>query len=624
MHKIFKSLTEKYYEFWLSFINLKNKTKILPIDFRDKWTKIVFYQKYYLVIVLAISMCVNIFNTLFAMIIGWVIEQADIFYFFVFLISWAISILLEFIAFYYASILEIQCTNSIQYNAFRFFLTVDPVFHTKKESGKIFAKISRAGRAYEDLFDIIFYDLAPTIINITTVVISFFFISYKLGMSAFLLLLLISLINILMVLFYAIAFENNLIKADDKVKVISVESLNQVQLIRAYFASNSIAQKAKHAIHSLMYKVGSSWLAIAAIISFTRMLYLASIGFLGVYILKSIKLGILSKTIGLTLMITYLRGTSEVIRIGRRIGKLSKAIIQIKDLFSFINNFGQQTYPVLTSEFFPKTDIKSELDQAKSLSTIKLEVKNLHFDYNNKVTIFENHNLFLEVDKNQKDKLYGIIGPSGMGKTTLISILGGQLKPVASTITVNGISIYDIDDQARQNLIAIQGQAASGLSGTLKKNLILGLPEEVYTDDYIIHILKEVGIWSIFEEKEGLITQVGEGGLTLSGGQRQRLNFASLYLRAQYYKPLLILIDEPTSSLDEVSELAITNMINKLAQESLTLVIAHRLKTLKDAVGILDFSLIYEKDIRFYQISELKEKSSYFRNLLNEPVDLVK
>ncbi len=139
----------------------------------------------------------------------------------------------------------------------------------------------------------------------------------------------------------------------------------------------------------------------------------------------------------------------------------------------------------------------------------------------------------------------------------------------------------------------------------------------------LIEILQKVGLWEIFAVKEGLETLIGEGGLNLSGGQRQRLNFAGLYLRAKYFEPSLILIDEPTSSLDEVSEHAVTKMILELAKDSLTFVIAHRLKTLDKASGILDFSLnTGEKQMKFYTASELANHSNYYQKLIKGEVEL--
>jgi ABC-type multidrug transport system fused ATPase/permease subunit len=254
--------------------------------------------------------------------------------------------------------------------------------------------------------------------------------------------------------------------------------------------------------------------------------------------------------------------------------------------------------------------------------TLSISAKDLHFNYNEKTEVFNDHSLELVVDKDQTNKMYGIIGPSGTGKTTLVSILGGQLNPDKGEVTINGTNIYKVTDEVRRSLIGLQMQTATSLRGKLKYNLTFGLPEdegekEIYTDEYLIQILKNVGLWSIFKDKDGLDTLIGEGGLNLSGGQRQRLNFASLYLRAKYFEPALILIDEPTSSLDEISEKAITKMILDLGKNAITLVVAHRLKTLDEAAGLLDSSLIEkENSLSFYSTSELKKRSQYYRDLL--------
>lgn len=258
---------------------------------------------------------------------------------------------------------------------------------------------------------------------------------------------------------------------------------------------------------------------------------------------------------------------------------------------------------------------------------------NLHFDYNEKTRVFENHEINLVVNSEQQNKLYGIIGPSGTGKTTLLSILGGQLKPTSGDIIISGINIYKVNDLVRRGLIAMQMQTATSLRGKLKYNLLFGIPdlesenggekEAIYTDDYLIDILKKVGIWPIFKDKNGLDTLIGEGGLNLSGGQRQRLNFAGLYLRSLYFKPSLILIDEPTSSLDEISEKAITDMINDLASRAMTLVVAHRLKTLEEAIAIFDSSMISEsKVINFHTRAELMQMSQYYQDLMAGRVQL--
>jgi ATP-binding cassette subfamily B protein len=132
-----------------------------------------------------------------------------------------------------------------------------------------------------------------------------------------------------------------------------------------------------------------------------------------------------------------------------------------------------------------------------------------------------------------------------------------------------------------------------------------------------------VGLWNIFQQIGGLDTFVGESGMNLSGGQRQRLNFANLYLRAIFYQPQVVLIDEPTSSLDDLSEQAITQMIIEIAQTAVTLVIAHRLKTLELAVAILDFSRLQEStNLEFVLVKQLKKSSKYFQELLQHKIEL--
>lgn len=241
----------------------------------------------------------------------------------------------------------------------------------------------------------------------------------------------------------------------------------------------------------------------------------------------------------------------------------------------------------------------------------------IYYSYEESSPVFEGHSLVLS--SSSRTGLYGIIGPSGTGKSTFLSILGGQLNPQRGTVTIMGQNIYTLDDKKRRSLIAVQMQSSSALRGALRYNLVFGIPESMneYSDEELIYVLQSVGLWHLFEKREGLSTLIGEGGMNLSGGQRQRLNFAGLYLRAQYFQPAVVLIDEPTSSLDEVSEKAITEMIDSLSKRSLTLVVAHRLMTLQNAQGILDTSLLSQmKELSFDSRDHLSRKSSYYRDLM--------
>jgi len=619
MSSYYKKLLDRYYNLSIKFFNFKNKVTLINVNFKDNWLKPIFMQKKYLVLTLITEIINEIFRTLAPFLIGFIIEKKSYIYLLYLAFAWTFNIILHYLNTYFIVMLEIPCINSIQFSAYTFFLTVDPIFHTRRSAGKLFAKIERATRAYEAFIGNLIYDIIPMFISVSIVILSFLFVDKYIGLIALLMIFLISSLNIFLSLFINSAFEPRVIEADDIFKSIIVESLMQVQLIRYCFASNEIINSAKDSNKILMSRDMTYGLSLAFMYCLTRLLYLISIVILSIYFINLINLNKISIVTASTLMITYLRSSGTLLDIGRRIGKILKSITRVKDLFSFIRSFGIKSFPVL------KGDCDSDLKIINVLNEniIKIDMNDLYFEYSSEAKIFDNHSLSISVPFDQENKLYGIIGPSGSGKTTLLSILGGQLRPSLGSVILNNIDIYTIDDLTKRRLIAIQGQVATSLSGTLKSSLLIGLPQYAYHDDQLIDVLNRVGLWSIFEAKEGLDTIIGESGFSLSGGQRQRLNFASLYLRAIYYKPILILIDEPTSSLDEFSEMAITKMINYLAKKSLTIVIAHRINTLKSAVAILDFSLLNkDKNMQFYSKEDLLNASIYYKSLLDGKVDI--
>jgi ABC-type multidrug transport system fused ATPase/permease subunit len=318
----------------------------------------------------------------------------------------------------------------------------------------------------------------------------------------------------------------------------------------------------------------------------------------------------LSSPLAVGIFLSYMQGTKSLVSAIRLFRKTVRSIASIRDLFAFIPAFGKQTIPVLGIE-----------ERVTKPQRITLRVDGLFFDYGGPA-IFHNHSLNLSASKESSNKLYGIIGPSGSGKSTLLAILGGQLKPLSGTVVMDGIDIYQSNDATRRQLMALQGQISTHIQGTVRSNLLLGLPRRAtYPDEELFKILDDVGLLPILHE--GLQTRIGEGGLNLSGGQRQRLNFAALFLRASYYNPDLILVDEPTSSLDEISETKITKLLLELAKKALTLVIAHRLKTVQQAVGLMDLSLLSKtSEIKAYSSEELLKVSEYYRLLMEGKVAL--
>jgi ABC-type multidrug transport system fused ATPase/permease subunit len=614
-----------YDRYFPSFKYFKDKTTIMDVDFSQPWWKIFSNQKPFVFAWLIGELVSSIFRPLSIFFISLVFSSMRMDYFVCFFVSWFFVYVITFITRLYKSVFQLRAIHSLHYQAHSWFLKVDPIFHSNRSSGTILGKIDRATKALENLVNAIGDHIVYNAISSIVVIITLLCYSITLGISAFILLSSIVFLIILIAIYFNIPYEKKLIKADDKSKSISVENLAQIVLIRTCFASPQMDDRL-HEKDSLVARTeGKLWFFYNFSYTFVKSLYLLSMVALGIYVFNAISNGIINHTIGVTLFFTYMRGTYDIIRLEQPIRDTFNGITRIKDLFKYINEFGTQTYPVLKSKKESKaTDYNLNIESIKNNKSISVSMDNLFFDYNPNAKIFDGHNLDLKVLTKQSNKLYGVIGPSGIGKSTFISLLGGQLNPSSGLVKVNDVNVYKIDDYFRRDVIALQGQGSGQIRGTLRHNLLFGLPRELLKDksqeqEYNhVKLLERVSLWTIFEKKSGLNTFIGEGGLNLSGGQRQRLNFANLYLRATYFKPLLILIDEPTSSLDEVSEQSVTEMIFELARSSLTIVIAHRIKTINDAVGIMDFSLLYEeKNLVFHSHHDLKTKSKYYQRLLS-------
>jgi ATP-binding cassette subfamily B protein len=583
---------------------------LFSIDFAKPWWALLAQQKLRIALVLIPQIFKRVAGTMLPIILGQLFIYQRFDYFVYVVLGWGVILVFD----YFSDFNYVQLylsTQSVQYYAHQFLLKIDPIFHATRETGKILAKIERAVRAYREVLEIGLNDLFLTTIAVITSLVALTVLDPLLGLIALGMVVALVIVAYITYVINNRAFFHHYLAAEDQLKNLGLENLAQINLIRAAFAGNEANRRLRRQTQqSMMVERGA--LASFYLMDFImRTLFFSMFFVVCCYLLMLARGHIINEFAAATFAIAFFRGTYDITKVGRRVYWLITYIEQINDLYDFLRTFGYQTFPVLSEHRF-------ELPLNKE-GNIVIKASSLKFRYNVNAQIFNEHSLILTVVPTQKNKLYGIIGPSGAGKTTLLSILGGQLKPQDGIITINGINIYAIDDYARRTIIAMQNQTASTLRGSVRFNLVFGIAQDQqsYADAELQNVLERVGLWKLFADRNGLETLIGEGGLTLSGGQRQRFNFAGLYLRAKYYKPLLILMDEPTSSLDEVSELAITAMIEELAAQAVVFVIAHRLHTLEHATGLLDISLISQtKKIRFYPPEQLMTMSSYYQALL--------
>ncbi len=597
--------------------SLFSQIELYPVDFYGTWWRIISLQKMHLGLALSGEVISGIFSPLRVILLGYIFSLGCFDYFVYLFLGWVLIYAWGYVGRLFATLVKVRAVYSVQYQAHKFLLQVDPIYHSNRVSGVLISKIDRASKSYEEFLQTFFYDLIELPVGIVTVLISLAY--YSPWLSAFVLGLFTLILVLSLYVFNPLSVEEerHFIRADDSLKGLFVEHLVQINLIRTAFASNEINEKMQAKSVKAAVREAAVDFLFNTSFNVVKFIYLLSLTLVSYFVFMWVQQGSMALSLGVALVMGYLRGTYDIIKVEKPLRIVSRSVTRIHDLFNFIMSYGKQSYPVL--RVHPPAFYQ---DVPTGDGTINIVMRDLFFDFNAQAKLFNGHYLDLRVDRARENKLYGIIGPSGVGKSTLLSLLGGQLRPTSGKVLINNVDIYQIDDRARQRIIALQGQTASNLRGSLRYNLFFGLPGSYQVgDDTLWELLENVGLRTIFEGKQGLDTAIGEGGQTLSGGQRQRLNFANLYLRARFYKPGVILIDEPTSSLDEISERAITEMIISLAHDSVTFIIAHRLKTIEQAVGIMDCSLLAsEKSLIFYSMRELALKSHYYQLLVSGQV----
>jgi ATP-binding cassette, subfamily B, bacterial PglK len=177
-----------------------------------------------------------------------------------------------------------------------------------------------------------------------------------------------------------------------------------------------------------------------------------------------------------------------------------------------------------------------------------------------------------------KGESIGLIGRSGAGKTTLVDVILGLLKPQSGDIQVDGVSVYQ-DLKAWQNLLGYVPQTIFLTDDTLEHNIAFGVPEHLIDHEKLARAVRTAQLTDLVAQlPEGLQTRIGERGVRLSGGQRQRIGIA----RALYYDRPIIVLDEATAALDNETEGLISEAVKALSGEKTLIIIAHRLTTLED------------------------------------------
>lgn len=268
---------------------------------------------------------------------------------------------------------------------------------------------------------------------------------------------------------------------------------------------------------------------------------------------------------------------------------LSKSVEAGERLFEIIN---ENKNTLEKENVFDKNDFTSSI-----------ELKNITFSYDGKRNSLDNFSL--EIKNNA---FIAIVGESGSGKTTLVNLLTKLWKDYSGEILIDKINYKNISDESIRQLITVVPQNVHLFTGTIRENLLLA--KETATDDEINEALKKSDLYDFIDSlPEKLETNIGELGKKLSGGEIKRLGIARAVLRNSQ----IIIFDEATSHLDNITEIKILEMIYNLSKEKTVVFITHHLKKMDmfDEIIVLSNGKIIERGKHI----ELNSSNTFYNRL---------
>lgn len=282
-------------------------------------------------------------------------------------------------------------------------------------------------------------------------------------------------------------------------------------------------------------------------------------------------------------------GTIDVADYSAFIVSVGLFITPVSQLISFMEQF--QDGASGFKRFIEIMDTKPEEDaeDAVPLESVEgeIEFKNVSCDYGTDKDVLHGVSLTIE-----KGKTFALVGPSGGGKTTICHLIPRFYETCGGDIYIDGKNTKKLTLASLRRSIGIVQQDVYLFNATIKENILYGKPDA--TDEEVIEAAKHANIHDfIVSLEKGYDTEVGERGVKLSGGQKQRLSIARVFLK----NPPILILDEATSALDTATEIMIQNSLDELCKGRTTIVVAHRLSTVKgaDVIAVIEDGRVTEK-----------------------------
>ena len=503
----------------------------------------------------------------------------------------------SYIVTYYGHMLGVYIETDMRREVFSHLQKLGFSFYDKSRTGKLMA------RCTTDLFDVV--ELAhhgpeDVFISVVTFIGSFIamaFINWRLAV------VLIATVPIMMAFVMLLRKRLHLTsrRVKDSIAVINADiesAISGARVAKAFTNEEHEIEKFDRGNGKYIVAKGENYKAMGQFFAgmefFTTILKVLVLAIAGVLIIT--RRGNMTVT-SLTVFILYVSSFTSPIR------KLAMFMEQYTAGMAGFRRFTEimDTEPTIV-------DAPNAVELTNVVGDIRFN--DVTFAYNESRNVLEHIDLTIP-----HGKTVALVGPSGGGKTTLCHLIPRFYEVESGSITVDGYDVRDVTLRSLRGNIGIVQQDVFLFAASIKENIRYGRLDA--TDEEIIAAAKAAEIHDdIMNMPEGYDTIVGERGITLSGGQKQRVSIARIFLK----NPPILILDEATSALDSATEARISGALERLSVGRTTLIIAHRLSTVRNAdeIIVIDSSGILERGTH----KELMEKNGAYK-LLHDAQNLL-
>lgn len=338
-----------------------------------------------------------------------------------------------------------------------------------------------------------------------------------------------------------------------------VRGIKDVKTLNLRDNMNSVVKEKLEYVHDEDYKANKKWFVNAYLISGPiDLLVELGIILIGLFLIKN---NIISFAEFFVVYMYRYRAQSVTNYFVSLKEKLTEGELAAERYFDIVDRYNKESFG----------------NVEKEIRVGEVEFKNVYFEYDKDTKVLNGINL-----KIRPNKMTAIVGASGGGKSTILSLIGKMYVPNSGEILIDGTNLNDLTENSLRNAVGIVNQTPYIFNTSIRNNMKYVKPD--VTDEEIWEVLKKAQIdKDIKKLPDGLDSVIGENGVKVSGGQRQRLAIARVLLKGNK----VLVFDEATSALDNSNQSKIVEELDNLKRDHTIIVVAHRLSTIVDADNIL-------------------------------------